>query len=618
MGRVDPRNAATALPSMRPEDERQMRPPAPPPAPEPAQELPSLGGYSAAPAAPVRPDWLPPPPGPAPEPDAHQQSAPPPQLVDPPSPAAASSTPPPPVYTPPAAVDIVPPQPAFDEDFVESVLAEEDQRQKLAKRFYRRPRFWFLFSTLLMLPGLFLPWIHLNSGPSLDAFHLPLVMLVVGQKIGITHVTAGALMVLLLGVNVFLSLRSDRIASYFRLTALVAALLTLGAFLFGMRSWNLNKMDSATYEKYEDRQMEILIQAFGDDSVIARQDLGYVQPSPTGFLDFMRLMMASGALFPLLSAFALLITTYAFASSQRFISLQIPTTALAVGIVAGVFVGVLAVLNLFFPAHWYQVTASTYRTLGMRGRQETALRKCTALPVPPLSCEMRLGRFYMDTRRHDEAMQHYLDVSRRYPAEPGPHKYIGMIYFRSRDYTQAAEHFSRFREKIKTDKEVNQMLCTALRRLGDEAHGNKDLNTAIGKYEEAYKLLLKNKKDVGFNIRIAELHRERSARGDLKAAAEYLKRAANLDRESLKIQMDAAKALEDARDYKEAVTYYRRCTDVQKDALACYYGIAMIQYVVDKNPSAALETINEGLAVLDVGGPADTLKDLRRKIQSEQ
>jgi tetratricopeptide (TPR) repeat protein len=158
----------------------------------------------------------------------------------------------------------------------------------------------------------------------------------------------------------------------------------------------------------------------------------------------------------------------------------------------------------------------------------------------------------------------------------------------------------------------------ALRRLGDEAHGNKDLNTAISKYEEAYELLSKNKKDIGFNIRIAELHTERSAKGDLKAAAEYLKRAAKLDPESLKIQTDAARALEAAREYKDAVTYYRRCIDVQKDTLVCYYGIAMIEYVVDKNPSAALDTINEGLAVLDVGGPADTLKDLRKKIQSEQ
>jgi len=617
MGRVDPRNAATALPSMRPGDDKPgRRAPAPPPAPEPASELPNLSGYQGPPAAPARPDWLPPPPGSAPGPSAQQQGLPPMEL----SPKPPTAAPPvqQSVYAPPPTVDILPPQPAFDEEFVESVLAEEEQRQRLAKRFYRRPKFWFLFSSLLMLPGLFLPWINLNSGPSLDAFHLPLVMLVVGQKIGIAHVTAGALVALLLGVNIYLSLRSDRIASYFRLTALVAALLTLGALLFGMRSWNLNKMDSAMYEKYEDRQMEILIQAYGGDSVIARQDLGYVQPSPTGFMDFMKLMLASGALFPLLSAFALLITTYAFASSQRFVSLQIPTNALAVGIVVAVFAGVLAVLNLFFPAHWYQVTATTYRTLGLRRRQEISLKKCTALPVPPLSCEMRLGRFYMDTRRRDEAMQHYLDVSRRYPGEPGPHKFIGMLNFRERDYVKAEGHFSRFREKIKNDKEVNEMLCMALRRLGDEAHGNKDLNTAISKYEEAYELLSKNKKDIGFNIRIAELHTERSAKGDLKAAAEYLKRAAKLDPESLKIQTDAARALEAAREYKDAVTYYRRCIDVQKDTLVCYYGIAMIEYVVDKNPSAALDTINEGLAVLDVGGPADTLKDLRKKIQSEQ
>ena len=616
MTAVDPRNAATTLPSMRPGDENARRaaatPAVPPPAAEPA--LPSLSGYNTAPdspAVPRRPDWLPPPPGAAPQP-------PPLQSVDEKQQSIEEQ---PPIIVPsqvsaPPLLDPVIPEPGFDVEFVQSVLEEEERRERLSKRFYRRPRFWFLCSSLLMAPAFVLPWLRLNSGPALDAMHLPLGMLVTGHRTGVAHLTAGALMSVLLAVNVFLSFRKNRIASYFRLTALISALLTLGALLFAMRSWNLNRTDSAGYEKYEDRQMEVLLDAYGADSVIAQQDLGYLQPSPEGFMDFMKLMVAPGALFPLLSAIALLLTTRAFASSQRFLSLQIPANILAVGIVAGIIALILAALNMFFPAQWYQFTATAYKTARLRGRQEAALKKCAGLPVAPLSCEMRLGRLFMDQKREAEALALFSGIASRYPKDAEAHKYIGMIHFSSRDYHKARHHFTKFREQSKYDADVNRMLTATLRRLGDTAHDNRDINAAVKLYDEAYALVSSNKKDLGFNLRIAELHRERGTAGDLEAAAKYMKTAADLDPKSRKIQTDAAKALEAARKYKEASAYYRRCITVQKDALDCYHGIAMIEYAVNKDRDAALAALNEGLAELDVGAAAADLKELRLKIQS--
>ena len=511
-----------------------------------------------------------------------------------------------------------PPQAGLDDDLVGDILAEEEKKMARERVFYRRPEFWFALSAALMLPGLFLPWVRFFGGGKLDAFHVPLIFFITGQKIGISFLSVGVLLALAFVVCAVFAFHPRRIGTYMRAAAGVAILLALAAGLFALRSWGLSNKNADHYHQYELRQQEIIGKAYGKtDSFFGREgqdtadETQYVLPPNKG-MSFLLKLLGPGVLFALLGGIAVMVSTYVFASSQKFLNYQLPTTATAMVIVFGGFGLILLSLHLFFPARWYQLTATVYQTVGMPKREEKALKKCSELPVPPLSCEMNLARLYADTDRQAEALALYHNLAARYPKYIEISKQVGMIFFRQREYMRAVLEFRKFREQIKNDTEVNAKMSDALRRLGDDAFDAGSVDSALSLYKEAYDLVPKMRRDMAMNLRLAELLIRKN---NYKDASDYYKRAANQDRKDFKLQSDAASVLEQAGEHDDAIKYYERCINAKNDELQCYKHIALIQWQKKGDPAAARQTIEEGLAIKRVGDDAHELNNLLQTIR---
>jgi tetratricopeptide (TPR) repeat protein len=273
-------------------------------------------------------------------------------------------------------------------------------------------------------------------------------------------------------------------------------------------------------------------------------------------------------IFPIISGLLLLICTWIFPYSGY--RLRLPSTPLAAGCAAAVCAAGLFVLYQFFPAYWYLLESNIFEIFGREDKATAALETCGKLPVPALRCEMKLGTLYMKNQRTGEALAVFRKIEKKYPNYPEVHKSIGDLYFFNKNFWEVIEQYRAYREVKPQDKEAMEKLAATLIVVGNNKYEKRKFKDALRFLKEAILLDEKYRADLPINMRLAELH---AMRGEWKESAVHYKIAADLQPEVFDIQIKTAETCEKAKDYENAIIYYKRSIQLHPDAAQSYVAI---------------------------------------------
>lgn len=476
---------------------------------------------------------------------------------------------------PPKPPDTMPGAPGVDQSLIADILLETEKKKKRpAFKPWAKPEFWLAIGSLMLLPSLYFPWFHLYPGHSAGAFSLPISFLLTGQQSWLPILTSGLVLAALFIVCAALSLKKDRIATWLRAAATLSIALSLLAGLSAFRAWNLMDKNPDVYLTHVKRQVDALNAAntkvnkfIGGNAAAVPQEFTKDMFKGRSGVGFVREYLGLGALFAFAGGLFIIFVTYAFARRLKFLHYDIAPTPMAAIIVVCTAAAILFCVRYFLPDKWYMLEATAFQSTGLRGREEAALKKCSELAIPSPSCEIQLAELYYDTQRNDKAFEMFSKIIEKYPRYVDANKYLGLIYFKAKNYEDSARHFRRYLEINTSDIEIKKKLADALQPLGDDAFKARDYAGSLKLYLEAYGLLPSMKKQAPLAIHIAECYEKIK---DNDNAAKFFKSAADLDKTDPEAQIKAAEMLEKAKDYEGAVIYYAECTKIKADYTECY------------------------------------------------
>lgn len=472
------------------------------------------------------------------------------------------------------------------------------------------PRWWFLAGSLLILPALLLPWVRVTDR-SVWAWRLPASSLILERGSALPLLSAGIVLLILFGICLYHSLRKDRVITILQLAAFGCFLVGFLACAGGVRAWNAAVSGPLTFEEDNRNWLSEIDRGYKKIDLFLGREPAKTPPAraaelPHSGLKFIMGYCRPGCLFPLLGGLWLIVCTLLFPESGRRLHYRVPASPAALVILAAAIAGCLAATYYFFPAQWFLARGGAWETFGKRQKAIAAYESCAKLPVPPITCPLRLSNLYWKEKRVDKAFALLTDLEKKFPESTGVNRALGDLHYFGRNFWKAAEHYRRYRERKPDTREVNTKLASSLVFIGNDKFEKMALADALRLLKEACDLNPQYETNSGIQLRIGEIL---VMGGEWNEAVPYYKNAADLLPGDFDIQVQTAKVLIKAEDFENAVAYYERSIQLRPEASLSHIAIGDIHRDRYGNRDKAIEWYRKAIEVNEFSTGADVARE---------